>query len=404
MSEFLFSKTEQALLDLLANSMFHSGRSLSVVAEDWDYIWHESYVQAVPLVAFSGEFHHSVPAEVSAHIKVKVGEIVSSVSRRIGEHIFIHRLLTSAGIRYTIIKGFACSLYYNDPLLRWLGDVDFLVEPSDEEVTAQLLVDNGFKEFKTIGESHRVFYFKGCRYEMHTEPAGIPNGDVGDIVRQYTRDTVGTSCLAETVFGQVNVPDDFHHGLIILLHIAHHLNGEGIGLRHLCDWAVFVSRLERARFCELFEKPLKEMGLWQFAALLTEVCVDYLGCDEAILIQRETEVATSELMQDLLAGGNLGQKSDDRAHEALLLSSENSNDSLLKNLFLSANRAVYKNWPVCRRLKLLLPLGWLFFGIRYVLRSLKGERPQIDLKNIKKEVSQRKGLYSRLRLFESEYN
>ena len=35
---------------------------------------------------------------------------------------------------------------------------------------------------------------------------------------------------------KIRIPAPFHHGLILLLHTVHHMLGEGIGLRHLCDW------------------------------------------------------------------------------------------------------------------------------------------------------------------------
>jgi hypothetical protein len=395
------SAIEQALLDLLANNLFGCGRSVSACADEWDYIWHEAYVQAVPLNIFANGVSGDVPQEMAAHIKSKIGEIVLSVSRRIGEHTFIHRLLTEAGIDYTIIKGFACSLYYPDPLIRWLGDVDFLVDPCDEEKTVKVLLDKGFTEISTIGESHRVFSYKGCRYELHTEPAGIPSGELGEVVKEHLSNTVQKSKLQTTIFGQVRVPDKFHHGLIMLLHMSHHLNGEGIGLRHLCDWAVYVSTIGVEGFKELFEKPLKEMGLWHFALVLTKVCSKYLGCGVSFVDDRDLEKVSDDLLFDLFEGGNLGQKSDNRAHEALVLS-ENPDNSYIKNLFESANRIVYKNWGFCRKVKILLPVGWAFFGIRYAFRSLKGERLHIDLKEIKEEAVKRKDLYSRLQIFIKE--
>lgn len=392
------SVIEQALLDLLANNLFGCGRSVSVCADEWDYIWHEAYVQAVPLTAFANGLNSDIPQGMATHIKEKIGEIVLSVSRRIGEHVFLHKLLTQMGIDYTIIKGFACSLYYPDPLTRWLGDVDFLVAPDDEKTVADLLFDKGFIEISTIGENHRAFSYKGCRYELHTEPAGIPNGEMGEIVKRYLSDSIKNAKLQSTVFGQLKTPDEFHHGLIMLLHMSHHLNGEGIGLRHLCDWAVFISAIGTGKFKELFEEPLKEMGLWNFALVLNQVCGSFLGCSEYAVEDENIQDLSTEFLNDLFAGGNLGQKSDNRVHEALALS-ENPDRSYIKNLFDSANRIVYKNWSFCRKVKIFLPVGWLFFGLRYVLRSLKGKRPHIDLKEIKEEAVKRRELYSRLQIF-----
>ncbi len=392
------SAIEQSLLDLLANNLFGCSRSGSVCVQDWVGIWQEAYAQAVPLSVFTNGIPDSVPTDLSNHIKGKIGELVLAVSRRIGEHVFIHKLMSEADIPYTIIKGFACSFYYNDPLLRLIGDVDFLVDPQDEYRCVDFLLDKGFVEIKTTGESHRVFHYKGCRYELHTEPAGIPDGDAGDEVRKYLRDVVANSRVENTAFGQVSVPSEFHHGLIMLLHLAHHLNVEGVGLRHICDWAVFVSQLGQQKFTELFQDPLKDMGLWHFALILTKLSADYLGCVGWSLADDLAEVS-DELLNDIFIGGNLGQKNDSRTHEGLVLSSEKQGNGYFKNLFESANRIVYKNWSFCKNFKILLPIGWLFFGLRYIFRSLQGKRPKIDLKEIKEGAVKRKSLYSRLHLF-----
>ena len=53
------------------------------------------------------------------------------------------------------------------------------------------------------------------------------------------------------------MPSHFHHGLNLLLHTNQHLLGEGLGLRHLCDWAVFAAGFSDEEFRELFEEKLK---------------------------------------------------------------------------------------------------------------------------------------------------
>lgn len=395
----LFNPTEQAVLDLLAQNLFGAGKSCASF-DSFDDVWREAYVQAVPLLAFAGGAPCTSEQD-KVKLRANLSTLVTHNSRRIGEHMLIHRLMSEADIPYTIIKGFACSLYYSDPMLRLIGDVDFLVNPQDMSRAEMLLLDNGFERVASIGESHKVFSYHGCRYEMHYEPAGIPSGDVGYEIAQLLKDTVSTSVLKSTVFGTLRVPSDFHHGLIILLHMCHHMNGEGVGLRHLCDWAVFISSFSPEELKADFEGVLKSVGLWSFACVLTKLCIEYLGCSSAYEPEGFTVDAT-QYLQDILISGNLGQKCDDRAHEALLLSSDSTDSGFLQNLLKSANKIVYKNWPVAKKIKLLLPLGWLFFGLRYAFRSFKGERPEINLKNISRGAQHRKSIYSQLRLFEPE--
>ena len=60
------------------------------------------------------------------------------------------------------------------------------------------------------------------------------------------------------------------------------------------------------------------------------------------------------------------------------------------------------NWKSAEKNKLLLPVGWFYFGGRYVFRSLKGERPRIKVNSFISEAKQRKELFDSLKLFEKE--
>jgi hypothetical protein len=112
-----------------------------------------------------------------------------------------------------------------------------------------------------------------------------------------------------------------------------------------------------------------------------------------------------QLLVDIFSSGNFGQKNVDRSHEYLLISSKNEKGikekSMITQWFLSMNRIVYVHWPFAKKIKLILPFGWLFFSLRYVVRSLAGKRPKIRIKSILKEAEQRKDFYSDLELFEN---
>ena len=258
------NKTEQVLLDLLANNLFNAGKSIGAVLADWRFIWYESYMQGVSLNAFA-----DFPTELTESVDFSV--IRQRLQDRMSEnlvvnksHSKIHKILTDAGISYVILKGLASALYYPDFLLRSMGDVDFLVAESDLEKTCQVLEQNGFKPSEKSHGDHLVYTDDTCRYELHTEPAGMPKGEEGELVKNYLADMLDNSDLKSTLFGGVFVPSEFHHGLIILLHTCHHLTGSGIGLRHLCDWAVFVNSIPENKFVDLFEEKFKNIGLWSY--------------------------------------------------------------------------------------------------------------------------------------------
>ncbi len=406
MTESVLNKTEQVLLDLLANNLFDAGKSIDAVPVDWRLVWYESYMQGVSLNAFA-----DFPAELTESadfsvIRKKLQERMSDNLLVNKSHFKIHKILTEAKIPYVILKGLASGLYYPDFLLRSMGDVDFLVDESDLEKTCQALEQNGFVASEKSHGDHLVFTDNICRYELHTEPAGMPKGEVGELVKAYLADILEKAELQKTLLGEISVPSKFHHGLIILLHTCHHLTGSGVGLRHLCDWAVFVNSVSDDEFCNLFEEKFKEIGLWEFACVLTRVCEKYLSCPVKKWVGEIDEALVDALEKDVFEGGNLGQKSDDRSHEAMLMpkygDEEHKGKSNSKRFIAYVNQSVKNNWKSAEKNKLLLPVGWVYFGGRYVFRSLKGERPKINVNSFVNEAKQRTEVFDSLKLFEKE--
>ena len=391
-------KIEQILLDLLADSLFNAGREITCDAVKWPLVWHEAYVQAVTLLAFSGSAPQNCNEQFLYKMRSKLQSDVRSVIHVNKEHIRLHKIMTEAGIPYVILKGAASAAYYPDPLMRVMGDVDFLVNECDVEKTCVALEKNGFTRNPKEHEKHIVYFDDAGNFELHTTPAGVPKGAEGDNVRKLLKDIIRDSRPRETAFGTIVVPSDFHHGLVILLHTCCHFTSEGIGLRQLCDWAVFVSRFSDDEFCRLFKDKLESVGLWRFAQVLTQVCTETVGLPERSFTGNYHKGLIDDFTADIFKSGNLGQKNATSVQESVLVQKD-SKKSFLGNFIASVNEIVYFYWGFARRFKILLPLGWLFFGGRYIIRSLIGKRPKISVKKLKDRTDARNSLYEEIKLF-----
>jgi hypothetical protein len=279
-----------------------------------------------------------------------------------------------------------------------MGDVDFLVSESDVEKACKVLEQNGFKRNPKEHEKHIVYSNDKANYEMHTTPAGVPKGPEGDKVRELLKDIIKDSREIETHFGTIRVPSHFHHGLVILLHTCCHFTSEGIGLRQLCDWAAYVSHFSDEEFSEMFEDSLKSVGLWRFARILTQVCTECLGLTKRSFTGEIDSELVNDFTAEIFKSGNLGQKNATSVQESVLVRADKK-ESFLKHFISSINEIVYFYWGFTRKFKILLPLGWVFFGGRYVMRSLLGKRPKISMKTLKDRTDMRNSLYEEIKLF-----
>ncbi len=391
---------EKILLDILANNLFNAGRRVNLNEANLNAVWCEAYAQAVTLMAFHNSKEEILKSDKCEYIRKKLSKTLASNAKVDFEHVRICSIMKKAGIPCTILKGFASALYYSDPLMRSMGDVDFLVDTDNFEEANKVLSENGYETTGKNHDVHDVYLGRVCRCEMHFQPSGIPGGKSGVKVRKYLSGLLENSETVKTELGDITVPSTYHHGLIILLHMCHHLTGDGLGLRHLCDWAVFMNTVGEEKFLEMFEKTLKSIGLWDFAKIMTFISCEYLGLPGMGWAKDADKKLADYILIDIIIGGNFGQKHSDRSHESLLISSKNEKEtSMLRQFFISANSIVYKNWKAARKFKILLPLGWIFFGGRYIIRSILGKRPKIRPQKVAKEASERIDIYSDLNLF-----
>lgn len=326
-------------------------------------------------------------------------------------HCELHRIMTAASISCVIMKGCASAAYYPDPALRTMGDVDFLVSPGDLERAGKVLETAGY--IRELGHDDRVHisYHKGegaskIVLEMHWESNGVPAGKNGEIVREYLATCISEAIPYETPSGIFMGPSRFHHGLILLLHTATHLINSGVGLRHLCDWAVFVETFSDEEFCNVFEQKLKAAGLWRLAQILTQLSSVYLGCSKKTWAGNPDADYLEALMADILAGGNFGKKDSQRLNQAKLMTDKKTGTvtetSMFKQLCRTMNEKAELALPAIKRFSILLPIGWLYVAFRHIIRILTGKRAKINLKSTLSGAEQRSVLYRQLRLFEIE--
>ena len=387
--------TESELLKILSSSLFQTDYQIN---EEIDYnrVLKEARAQSVlglvyPIVKdaenLRDEWKEEFFVTVMQNAAVEAG------------HAEIHRLFKEEKIPYVTLKGCASAKYYPEPSLRTMGDVDFLVAESDFERAERILLENGFEHaHEDSSERHRSFNKNNLLWELHKRISGIPAGDVGELCKRKISGMIGKAALISTDGGEFYIPDSYHHGMVILLHTVGHITSTGVGLRHVCDWAVFVNSMPEDVFVDMFSKDLKEIGLWKFTKLLTAFCSEYLGMPEKSFAADADKNILPSMMEDILSGGNFGKKDKDRYHGSMMMSS-NTNQSVTKSLFQTLNNRARKRMPVVNKVPVLLPIGWAYVGVNHFVMIAKGERPKVKLKRTLKKTVSRRELIEEYKIF-----
>lgn len=190
--------------------------------------------------------------------------------------------LKDAQIPCAVLKGSFCAQSCPDPALRCAGDIDLLVGKAGIATARKMLESLGY----TASEEPHPFHLhmrKGAQVvELHHEPAGIPDGEMGEALRRFF---AGAEQRAQTQNALPVLPVK-EQAITLLLHKLEHIVSSGLGLRQLCDWAAFVHARLTAEEWQHLEPVLQDFRLLHFARVVTRMCVDglYLPAGSAPLV------------------------------------------------------------------------------------------------------------------------
>lgn len=393
---------QKVLLELVGATLKGTAPNIqSPETIDWFSVAKESDEQAVLPMALdaAASVKHNISSDVYRLWSDRAVKYLVKNTQVENSQKELLKLLDSAGYRYVILKGLSSARYYNSPDLRTLGDVDFLINPVQNDEITKFLCDNGYTSEMEDHECHTVFKKKNAHLEMHREISGIPHGEIGQKVRAFVSDLLDT-CQTDSDF---NTPQKHHHGLILVLHTQHHLVGEGIGIRHLCDWAAFVNVTHTEPFWQEKLLPfLREIGLLTFARVLTKTCViafqiqcpDWADADETLC---------QGVLEDVISGGNFGTKEKNRGLSGALISNRGKDGVAKKKwsrLYTVFKDNVKARHPITKKHPILYPGYAVYMAIRFfVLRAL-GKRPSFN--KMSKDIDKRKSVYQQLKIFEVE--
>ena len=282
----------------------------------------------------------------------------ASMNRAIAS--IVTRLLEQ-GIESVLLKGQGVASYYPTPLLRQCGDIDLYVDDYAAacdsirtEDGGQRTEDEGRKtedDGRKTEDGGRKTEGEGRKTEdggQRTEDGGRKTEDGGrrtlalsrseatdkhtefDLggglsleIHEYTEtlddarqnaayqtfsDDGTTNDLVPIVFNGVSVmtPEDTFNAFYIFHHLWHHTIGLGMGLRQVCDWAVFL----RTHAAQLDTKRLKmylsELGLMDQWQVYGSLIVQHLGvkADEVPFYDAKKNRRATRLLHYILTEGD----------------------------------------------------------------------------------------------------
>lgn len=393
--------SQEALLTLLSRALWGNGGVLPEA--DWAAVEEAAKEQGVLTLLYRGakKYKDAIPAE---RIRIWRGAMYAAVLQN--DHMLeaqceILEWFSEKNVRSVVLKGSSVARCYNPSDMRALGDIDLLIDHDALEQVSDILREHGYRANEHEHDFHVAFVRDDVTVEVHYEASAVPGGKGGQAAKELM-----SHFLDEATFvgmNEVSFPalSEKHQALMLLMHKERHVIAGGIGLRQLCDWAVFLSKQrEHDGFLQMYT----DCGLLLFAKVVSKACVRYLGLDSnsASWCMDADDELVDALMVDVFRSGNMGKA--DREGDSSLFADrsmlENRGQNAVVGLIVNLNRLANKHFPITIRCKWLLPVFWVYLPLRYTMRSMVGLRKKKNVIRMLKQSNKRFDLHKRLHLYE----
>ena len=404
--------THQDVLCLLSQAL-HAARQPESTSRalnnhpDWPAILREAAQQAVlPLVleaALTLPPEQQPPGGVLAIYRDQAIRQAIHNERLMAAQDVILAAFARQGIPCAILKGASVACFYPQPSLREMGDIDLLTYPVHLDQAAGLLTGLGYSKAPAREDFHLGFVGPRAQVELHFIATEYPEGPAGRHLREAMEGALPAARVQRMdgySFPALSPP---HQAISLLIHTQRHMMGLGIGLRHLCDFAMFLNSLSPAAWQADIAPLLKQGGLLQFARVLARACVLYLGLPaaQAPWSAQVDDRLAHDLLMDFLDSGNFGHKRSTLRATAVLVADKAGTGrpaGMLRTALRNINTYARKRYPAAQRWPALLPLYWLYVPACYlVTRWRMGEGAAARQTLV--QARQRKRLFDQLRIY-----
>ena len=364
------TNTQSTLCRLISAAMFQNHETFTEDA-DWNAVHQEMRNQAVRGLVKDLLPELPMPEELKKIWRKECFQVIASGIRlRNAQEDFL-QILEAGNIPYVILKGTAAAMYYPNPMLREMGDVDVYVPERFHEKVRELLLKESYQqqEGNEHYKRHSNFSKDGIEYELHRRFATINSLKekkyIDGLLEECCSDLQKTVRIVQGEATFCSLPG-YVNGLVLLEHIGQHLIA-GLGLRQIIDWMMFVSTALHDDKWPEFQKMARNAGLETLAKAVTKMCVRYFGLKGSFgWCMDVDERISEEILAYLFDSGNFGLK---KREDGKVSTVENRIKNK-RSLIVALQTAGEINWKLYKRHRWLKPFAWVYQIVRYTSQVL----------------------------------
>lgn len=294
------------------------------------------------------------------------------------------------GLYMLAVKGVNTKKHYPESDMRSMGDIDILYRDTQHEQVKAMMEKLGYDGFQE-GRKHDHYQRKPyAGVELHRELVaaeseyGTYYSDIWDRVQPRK----GCRYIHE-----MRLEDEY---IFAIVHLVEHFKHGGVGIRFLMDIYVY-DHLEGMDW-DYVKQELVKLKLWEFYRNVSALAGRWFGEQEQVCTQGqmypegqvhaqeepsameqvyspEQEQLLRKLEEYIIANGTYGLQK----HAAALSVEEAGRGRFLLHVLFPSLKSMQTMFPWLKKYPVLLPVGWIWRGIRSILFRRRNIRSQMEV-------------------------
>ena len=305
----------KVLIDLVNCGLGNSESSIIPDHTDWNQVMTLAALHGVDAIALDGiQRCHSnhIPIDIDIDTKLEwIGNShIQEVTYQSQEETIssLARFYQKHGIRMMVLKGWGLSLNYPNPSHRPCSDLDIYLF-GEQEKADSLIESECNIEVEHAVHTHTVFLYQGVSVENHYNFFNIhshrSNRKIDELLKSMAQDAV----LVKTKDGtDVWLPSANFNVLFVLRHMAAEFAANGMILRQVEDWGLFIKKHRQEIDWNQILPVIKELNLHKFLDAVNYICYTYLRFDKDVFVGFRDESYGERVFADLFNPENYKQK------------------------------------------------------------------------------------------------
>lgn len=184
-------------------------------------------------------------------------------------------------VKVYVLKGLTFSTYYPNPKHRPCGDIDVFCVSEDGKPAYH----QGNKVARLMGAKvdthwykHSQIHYKGVMIENHEYLVCTREGKQYKELNRRLTDLLLSDTKNRSLFDtNALMPSTYFNALFQAYHSCSHFLSEGIGMKHVLDWATFIQKEQDNIVWSQYYADCERYHLKRFVVAMTDIAANKLG-------------------------------------------------------------------------------------------------------------------------------